>query len=105
MDNVIIYIEEMQESQILIYKDIKKVLKQDSNDKITTELITLAYAMLSGIDHSIALHVKRAIDAGATRRDVLNVVSCIIGDKQLFSSILKVLKVSNLHFGKPKYKK
>ncbi|MEA3458754.1 MAG: carboxymuconolactone decarboxylase family protein [Candidatus Thermoplasmatota archaeon] len=105
MGNAIIYIGEMRESQILIYKDIKKVLKQDSNDKKTMELITLAYAMLSGIEHSIALHVKRAIDAGATRRDVLNVISCIIGDKQLFSSILEVFKASNLHFEKPKYKK
>ena len=36
----------MQESQILIYKDIQKVLKQDLNDSKTRELINLAYIIL-----------------------------------------------------------
>jgi len=84
--------EKMQESQVLIYKDIKKVLKQDLHDCKTKESITLAYVVLSGDKHSIALHVEKALDAGATRRDILNVVSCIVGDARLLSSILELLK-------------
>jgi tRNA pseudouridine-54 N-methylase len=82
----------MQESQVLIYKDIQKVLKQDLNDSKKRELITLAYVVLSGDKHSIALHVEKALDAGATRRDILNVVSCIVGDARLLSSILELLR-------------
>lgn len=82
----------MQESQVLIYKDIQKVLKQDLNDSKKRELITLAYVVLSGDKHSIALHVEKALDADATRRDILNVVSCIVGDARLLSSILELLR-------------
>jgi len=82
----------MQESQVLIYKDIQKILKQDLNDGKKRELITLAYVVLSGDEHSIAKHVEKALDAGATRRDILNVVSCIVGDTRLLSSILELLR-------------
>ena len=90
----------MQASHVLIYNDIKKALKQDSHDRKTRELITLAYVVLSGSELSIALHVEKAINAGATRQDILNVVYCIVGDTQLFCSIWELLRVLNLHFEK-----
>jgi len=90
----------MQLSHILIYDDIKKTLNQDLHDHKSKELITLAYVIISGFERYIALHVKRSIDAGATRRDILNVIYCIADDPRLFCSILEVLRVLNLHFEK-----
>ena len=94
--------EKMQESQVLIYKDIQKVLKQDLQDSKTRELINLAYVVLSGDKHSIALHVEKALDAGATRRDILNVVSCIVGDVRLFGSIIELLRALSYEESKRK---
>ena len=82
----------MQQSQVLVYKDKKKVLRQDLHDSKTEELIILAYVVLLGDKHSIAMHVEKALDVGATRKDILNVISCIVGDARLLSSILELFR-------------
>ena len=93
----------MQESHVLIYKEILRVLKQDIHDTKIKELISLAYIVLSGHEHFIPFHVERAIDAGAIRSDFLKIVCCIIGDKGLFSSIMVLLKILDFHFEKEEY--
>ena len=82
----------MQQNQVLIYKEIKKVLRPELHNSKTKELITLAYVVLLGDKHSIALHVEKALDAGASRKDILNVISYIIGDARLLSSILALFR-------------
>ena len=94
----------MLEGQYQIYKDLKKILKQDLHNRKTRELITLAYVLILGPKHLIALYVERAFFAGATKRDILNVFYCIIGDEHLSSSILELLRILNLHHEKEKYK-
>lgn len=82
----------MQESQIRIYNDIKNTLHQNLCDNKTRTLITLAYVLLSDNKSSIDLYVKIAINYGATKRDFLNVVSCIMGDMKLLDSIMELFK-------------
>ncbi len=49
-------------------------------------------SLLNGHKRSIALHVKNAIDAGATRKEILQVVASIMGDARLLSPIIELLK-------------
>ena len=85
--------EKMQESQLRIYKDIKNTLNQNIYDNKTRTLITLAYVLLSGYKSSIDSYVKMAISYGATKRDFLNVISCILGDMKLFDSIMELFRI------------
>ena len=87
----------MLEGQYQIYKDLNKILKQDLHDRKTRELITLAYVLISGSKHNIALYVEKAINAGATKKDILKVIYCTIGDKRLLGSILEILKILNMN--------
>jgi hypothetical protein len=88
----------MLESQSQIYKDIQNALNQDLHDVKTQTLITLAYTILSGYKYPIESYVKRAIGYGATRRDFLNVISCIIGDKRLLCSIMELFRILDENF-------
>ena len=90
----------MQESKLRIYKDIQNALNQDLHDVKIKALITLAYAILSGYKYPIESYVKKAISYGATRRDFLNVISCIIGDKRLLSSIMELFRILDDNFTK-----
>jgi len=94
----------MLEGQYQSYKDLNKIFKKDLHDSKTRELITLTYILISGPKHLIALYVEKALYAGATKRDILNVIYCIIGDEHLSSSILELLSILNLHHEKEKYK-
>ena len=90
----------MRESHYQIYKDIKNVLKRDLHDSNTKDLITLAYVVLSGTKDLIALYIEKAIQSGASRKDFLDIISCIIGDAKLFSSINELLRILDFYFGK-----
>ena len=65
----------------------------------------MAYVLISGSKHHIELYIEKAINAGATKRDILNVIYCIIGDEHLLSSILELLRILNLRFERGKYKR
>lgn len=90
----------MQESQYRIYKDIKNGLNQELHDNKTRALITVAYVVLSGYNYPIESYVKKAISYGATRRDFLNVISCIIGDMRLLDSIIELFRILDDNFQK-----
>jgi len=47
---------------------------------------------------SIDIYVKIAIRYGATYRDFLNVISCIIGDKRLLDSIMELFRIIDKNF-------
>ena len=83
----------MQENQIKIYKDIQNILNTDLHDNKTRSLIALAYEILSGSQNSIEFYVKTAISYGATKRDFLNIISCIIGDRRFFDTIMEFLRI------------
>lgn len=56
------------------------------------ELVALGKFLLNGHKQSIALHVKNALDAGATRKEILQVAVSIMGDARLLSSIIELLR-------------
>jgi alkylhydroperoxidase/carboxymuconolactone decarboxylase family protein YurZ len=88
----------MQESQLKIYNYIKNSLNQSLCDNKTRILILLAYAILSGNKSSIGLYVKVAIRYGATHRDFLKVISCIMGDARLMDSIMELFRIIDKNF-------
>ncbi len=94
----------MQDSQIKIYKYIQNFLDQDLHDIKTRALISLSYVVLLGDKYSIDSYVKIAISYGATRRDFLNVIYCIIGDKRLSNSLMEFFRILDDNFKKGEYK-
>lgn len=83
----------MNESKYKIYNDIKKALNQDLHDVKTRTLITLSYFILTGYNYQIDFLVKKAISYGASRRDFMKIISCIIGDMRLLSSVMKLFRI------------
>lgn len=94
----------MHESKLRIYNDIKNILNRDLHDNKTRVLIVLAYVVLSGCKYPIDFYVKKAIEYGATKRDFLDVISCIIGDKRLLRSIMELLRILDDNFKNEEYK-
>ena len=88
----------MQEGQYKIYKNIKNASNQDLHDIKTRTLITLAYVILSGYNYPLDLYVKKAIEYGATKRDFLNVITCIFGDMRPLNSILELFRILDDNF-------
>ena len=90
----------MQESQLKIYEEIQNILNQDLHDKKTRALTTMAYAVLSGYMPSIEFYFRSAIEYGATKKDFLNVISCIIRDKSLLTSMMEFFRILDENFKK-----
>jgi len=90
----------MQESQLKIYEEIQNILNQDLHDKKTRALTAMAYAVLSGYMPSIEFYFRRAIEYGATKKDFLNVISCIIRDKSLLTSMMEFFRILDENFKK-----
>jgi hypothetical protein len=88
----------MQESQLRIYNEIQNIFNKNLNDNKTRLLTYLAYIILSGNKHSIELLVKSAKSYGATKKDFMKVVNCIIGDVNLLDSIFEFLRIINENF-------
>jgi len=70
----------------------KKGLNLDILTAKQKELVALGNALLARNTHSIALHVEKALDAGASQEEILKVVAFIVGDTRLLSSIIELLK-------------
>ena len=90
----------MQESQLKIYEEIQNIFNQDLHDKKTRALTAMAYTVLSGYIPSIEFYFRIAIEYGATKKDFLNVISCIIRDKSLLSSMMEFLRILDKNFKK-----
>ena len=78
--------------QVLICLKNKKGLRLDVLTAKQKELINLGRALLRGYNNTIAAHVKKALDAGASREEILKVVAFIIGDSRLFECFIELLK-------------
>ncbi len=79
--------------QVLIYLKKGNTINIDILDNKRKELVCLGNAVLSGEKLLIEEQIKKALDAGATRKDILKIVEFIIGDKKLFNSIIELLNI------------
>ena len=68
------------------------VVNIDVLDSRRRELVALGKAILTGNNCSIAKHVEKALDAGASQKDILKVLTFIVGDVQLLNSIIELLR-------------
>ena len=82
----------MQMHQVLICLEKKKGLNLNALTAKQKELVALGNALLARNTRSIALHVEKALDAGASQEEILKVVAFIVGDTRLLSSIIELLK-------------
>ena len=78
--------------QVLLGLEKKNVLKLDKLTAKQRELIALGNSLVAGNTHSISHHVKKALDIGATKRDILKVASFVIGDTRLLLSVIELLR-------------
>ena len=79
--------------QVLVYLKNKNGLKLCVLTTRQRELVALGKAILSGNRSSIEKHVSVALDAGATRENIMEVVAYIMRDSQLLKSIIELVRV------------
>jgi len=83
----------MEMHQVLICLEKKKGLYLDVLDTRQKELVALGNAIRAGNTYSIATCVKKALDAGASREEILKVLAFIVGDVRLLNSIMELLSI------------
>jgi len=83
----------MEMHQVLICLEKKKGLYLDVLDTRQKELVALGNAIRAGNTYSIATRVKKALDAGASRDEILKVLAFIVGDVRLLNSIMELLSI------------
>jgi alkylhydroperoxidase/carboxymuconolactone decarboxylase family protein YurZ len=57
------------------------------------ELYSIAKALIEGDTRSIAAHVEKALDSGASIQDILRVATFVIGNKKLMFSLTELINV------------
>ena len=62
-------------------------------DNRRRELVALGTALRSGNTNAIGSYVKNALDAGASKEDILNVMAFIVGDVKLFTTMQELLRI------------
>ncbi|MBU0497881.1 MAG: hypothetical protein KKG04_08020 [Candidatus Thermoplasmatota archaeon] len=78
-------------NQVLVYIKNKNAMNVCILDEKQKMLVALGNAIRSGETVTIAEHVRKALDSGWSKQDILQVVSFILGDKSLLSSIIELL--------------
>lgn len=78
--------------QVLICLKKNGVVNIDVLDSRRRELVALGKAILTSNTRSIAKHVEKALDTGASQKDILKVLTFIVGDVQLLNSIIELLR-------------
>ena len=78
--------------QVLICLKKNKIINVNVLDNRRRELIALGMGIIAGDINSIAGLVEKAINAGATREDILKIITYIVGDERLLSSIIELLR-------------
>ena len=81
--------------QVLVCLEKEGGINIDVLDNKRKELVELGIALKLGCDEEISIHVEKALDAGATRADILKVMAFIIGDTRLFNSSIELLRKLN----------
>ena len=67
-------------------------IKLDVLDNRRKELVAIGNAIRAGCMDSIQMHVKKALNVGASPEEIRRVVEYILGDGRLLSSISELLK-------------
>lgn len=80
-------------NQVLMCLKSDGVLNIEVLDERRKELVELGRSILSGDNHNIEEHVINALDAGASHKDILEVVAYILSDNLLFKSVIKLFRV------------
>ena len=79
-------------NHVLVYvknEDALKVSVLDERQKVL--VAALGNAIKAGETGALAGHVAKALNCGWSKEDILEVVSCILGNKVLLSSIIELL--------------
>jgi hypothetical protein len=79
--------------QVLVYLKNKNGLKFCVLPTKQRELVALSKAILLDNKRSIEKHVTAALDAGATRENIMKVVAYIMRDNRLLESIIELVRV------------
>jgi len=78
-------------NQVLICLKNKNRINLGVLDGRQKELVELGNVIRLGKTELISSHVKKALDSGATKEDILCVVSFILGDEKLLNAIIELL--------------
>ena len=81
--------------QVLICLKKNRAISIDVLHSRQKELVALGNAIKNGCKKEIAICIKKALNAGATKNDILKVVAFIIGNERLFSSIFELIRTLN----------
>jgi len=81
--------------QVLVCLKKNGAINIDVLDNKRKELVELGIALKLGYNKEIAIHVEKALDAGATREDILKVMAFVIGNARLFNSTIELLRILN----------
>lgn len=98
VDQVMDMMKELSKHQPESMRDFKsfmgKVLKEGTLDTKTKELITLGTAITARCKYCIALHVKKALDAGATKEEIMETatVAILMGGGPAMTYVVEVKK-------------
>jgi len=80
---------------VLVYLKKYGAISIDVLDNKRKELVALGNILRSECNEDIATQIEKALDAGATRYDILKVVGFILGDIRLLNSIIELLRILN----------
>ena len=72
---------------------MKLVLEPNPSCTKTKEMIALGSAITAGCKRCIAVHVEKALDAGASEEEILRVASTLVGGESTLSSVAELLKI------------
>jgi AhpD family alkylhydroperoxidase len=72
-------------------------IRLDLLDRRRQELVAIGNAIRAGCVDSISMHVEKALEAGASPKEIQKVVEYILGDGRLLNSISELLRA--LRFG------
>ena len=78
-------------NQVLVCIKNKDALKVSILDERQKVLVALGNAIKAGETEALTGYVAKALDCGWSKEDILEVVSCILGNKVLLSSIVELL--------------
>jgi len=78
--------------QVLICLEEKDSLRLDVLSPKQRGLVALGKVLLGGPRNTIARYVEKALDAGASREEIMKVAAFIVSDERLFGSITELLR-------------
>ena len=85
----------MEKKQVFRYGQLNKEAYSNILSPVARELLALGLAVTLGDKKIIIKHVKKALDAGATKEEILRIVSTLVRDGPDLESIITLLNALN----------